>query len=85
MLVSAEFATKIVLALVFWVVRVVFAVGAGLPHVEYGAGDGLVGVYIPDDAMEEGDLAVGRHVLDDAGTKLAEWRVGRPERSENCR
>jgi len=82
--VGAELAAKVVARLVLGIVGVVFAVGAGLPHVENGVGDSLSGINVADDAVEECELAVLGHVLDDAGAEVAEGGLGRPEGTENA-
>jgi len=82
-LVCAELASQVMAGLVFRVEDVVLAVRAGLPHVEDGIGDALVGFGILDYAVEEGELAVGRHVLDDAGAEVAEGGFGGPEGAED--
>jgi len=82
-LVGAELAPKVVAGLVLGVEDVVLAVGAGLPHVEDGARDGLAGFGVLDDTVEKCELPVFRHVLDYAAAKVPEWCFGGPERSEN--
>lgn len=82
--IGAELAAKVVARLVLGVVGIVFAVGAGLPHVENGVGDSLSGINVADDAVEECELAVLGHVLDDAGAEVAEGGLGRPEGTENA-
>ena len=57
-LVGAEFAAEVVLGLVLGVVGVVFAVCAGLPHVEDGVGDADAGIDVLDGAVEVGELPV---------------------------
>lgn len=69
--------------LVLGVEDVVFAVRAGLPHVEDGVGDALVRLCIFDHAVEECEFAVRGHVLDDAGAEIAEGGFGRPEGAED--
>lgn len=65
-----------------WVLEVVFAVAAGLPHVEGDIGDGLVGHEVADHTVHISDLAlVG--VLDDGIAELAPGSVGRPEGTED--
>lgn len=81
--IGAELASEVVAGLVLGVEDVVLAVGAGLPHVEDGVGDALAGVDVLDDAVEEGELAVLGHVLDDAGTEVAEGGFGGPEGTED--
>lgn len=82
-LVGAELAAQVVGRLVLRVLEIVLAVGAGLPDVEDGAGDGLAGEEIGDGAVHEGDAAVGVGVLDDGGAVVAEGGVGRPEGAED--
>jgi hypothetical protein len=82
--VGAELAAKVVARLVLGIVGVVFAVGAGLPHVENGVGNSLSGINVADDAVEECELTVLGHVLDDAGAEVAEGGLGRPEGTENA-
>lgn len=84
-LVGAEFAAEVVLGLVLGVVGVVFAVGAGLPHIENGVGNTLASVDVADDTVEECELAILGHILDDAGAEVAEGSLGRPEGAENAR
>lgn len=62
---------------------VVFAVGAGLPHVKDGVGDALARLCVLDDAVEEGELPIRGHVLDYTVAILAEGRLGRPEGPED--
>lgn len=81
--VGAELAAQVVARLVLRVVRVVLAVGARLPHVKDDVGDAGARLDVADDAVEVGQLAVGRHVLDDAGAEGAEGRLGRPKGSED--
>ena len=71
--------------LVLGVVGVVLAVGAGLPHVEDGVGDTLACIDVADDTVEECELTVLGHILDDAGAVVAEGGLGRPEGSEDAR
>jgi hypothetical protein len=82
-LVSPEFAAQVVGALVLGVLEVVFAVGAGLPDVEDGVGDGLAGEKVCDGAVHQGDAALGVGVLDDGAAVLAEGGVGRPEGAQD--
>jgi hypothetical protein len=83
-LVGTELSAKVVARLVLWVVGVVFTVGASLPHVENGVGDSLACVNVADDAVEECELAVLGHVLDDTRAVVAEWGLGRPEGAEDA-
>lgn len=83
--IGAELAPEVVGGLVLGVLEVVAAVGAGLPDVEDGAGDGLAGEQVADGAVHLAHAAVGRRVLDDAGAVVAEGRVGRPEGAEDGR
>ena len=82
-LVCAELASQVMAGLVLGVEDVVLAVGAGLPHVEDGVGDALVGFGVLDDAVEEGEFAVRGHVLHDAGAEVAEGGFGGPEGAED--
>lgn len=82
-LVGAELAAEVVTRLVLGVVGVVLAVGAGLPHVEDGVGDTLAGVDVADDTVEECELTILGHILDDAAAEVAEGGLGRPERTED--
>lgn len=82
-LVGLELAAQIVGGLVLRVLEVVFAVGAGLPDVEDGAGDGLAGQQVGDGAVHQGDAAFGVGVLDDGAAVLAEGGVGRPEGAQD--
>lgn len=81
--IGTELAAEVVAGLVFGVVGIVFAVGAGLPHVKHGVGDALARLQVADDTVEEGELAVFRHVLDDASAKITEGSVGGPKGSED--
>lgn len=83
LLVGAELASEVVGGLVLGVEDVVLAVGAGLPQIEHGVGDALAGLSIFDHTVEEGELAILGHVLDDAAAELTEWGVGRPEGAED--
>lgn len=83
LLVAPELSAQVVGRLVVRVLEVVLAVGRGLPDVDDGAGDGLLGVEVGDDAVHEGDLAVGGRVLDDGAAVLAEGGVGGPEGAED--
>jgi hypothetical protein len=83
-LIGAELAAKVVARLVLGVVGVVLAVGAGLPHVEDGVGDTLASVDVADDTVEECELTVLGHILDDAATEIAEGGLGRPEGTEDA-
>lgn len=85
LVVGLELAAQVVPGLVLGVEDVVFAVGARLPHVEDGAGDADARVDVLDHAVEEGDLRVGGHVLDDGGAEVAEGRLGRPEGAQDGR
>lgn len=68
----------------FGVVGIVFAVCAGLPHIEDSVCDGGIGICVEHAAVEICQLAIGRHILDDAATVGTEWSVGRPEGAEDC-
>lgn len=79
-LVGTELASQVVGRLVLGVLEVVLSVGAGLPDVEDGAGDGLAGQEICDGAVHLADAAGGGGgVDDDAAAEVTEGRVGRPE------
>jgi len=82
-LISAELSAEVVAGLVLRVEDVVFTVGAGLPHVEHGAGNAFASVKIFDDPVEQRELPIFWHVLDDGGAKIPEWCFRRPERSKN--
>lgn len=82
-LVGLELAAQVVGRLVLRVLEVVLAVGAGLPDVEDGVGDGLAGQQVGDGAVHEGDAARGVGVLDDGGAVVAEGGVGGPEGAED--
>lgn len=82
-LVGCEFTTQVVGGLVLRVLEVVFAVGAGLPDVEDGAGDGLAGEEIGDGAVHLAHAALGVGVLDDGAAVVAEWRIRGPEGPED--
>lgn len=82
-LVGPELAAQVVGALVLGVLEVVFAVGAGLPDVEDGVGDGLAGEQVCDGAVHQGDAALGVGILDDGAAVLAEGGVGRPEGAQD--
>lgn len=82
-LVSLELAAQVVGGLVLRVLEVVFAVGAGLPDVEDGVGDGLAGQQVCDGAVHQGDAALGVGVLDDGGAIVTEGSVGRPEGTQD--
>lgn len=56
--VGAELSSEVVFALVLGVVGIVFAVRAGLPHVEDGVWDSRAGVDVSDGAVEVRKLAV---------------------------
>jgi len=81
-LVCAELASQVVARLVLRVEDVVFAVGAGLPHVEDGVGDALVCLCVFDYAVKECEFAVRGHVLDDAGAEIAEGDQKGPRMAE---
>lgn len=83
LLVRAELAAEVMPCLVLRVEHVVLSVRACLPHVEDGAGDALSCVNVFDDAVEEGELAVFGHVLDDGGAEVAEGGLGGPEGAED--
>lgn len=83
LVIGLELAPEVVSRLVLWVEHIVFAVGAGLPHVEGGIRDTLACIHILHDSVEEGDLTIRGHVLDAGGTELPEWCFGRPERTED--
>lgn len=82
-LVGSEFPSEVVAGLVLGVEDVVFAVGAGLPHVEDGTLDALARLGVLDGAVEECQLAVGWHVQDTAVAVLSERGLGRPEGTED--
>lgn len=82
-LVGSELAAQVVTGLVLGVEDVVFAIGAGLPHVQDRIGDSLASLGVTDDAVEKGQLAVLGHVLNHTGAQISEWRFGRPEGSED--
>lgn len=82
-LVGSEFSAQVVRGLVVRVLEVVFAVGASLPNIEHGSGNGLSGEKICDCAVHESDLATRSWVLDDGAAIVAEWRIGRPEGSKD--
>ncbi len=82
-LVGAKLAAQVVGGLVVRVLEVVLAVGAGLPDVEDGVGDGLAGEEVGDGAVHAADLAAGGRVLDDGGAVVAEGGVGGPEGAED--
>lgn len=84
LLVGTELATEVVGGLVLGILEVVLAVGARLPDVEDGAGDGLAGDDVADHTVHLGDAAVGGNaVLEDLAPELAERSIGRPEGAEN--
>lgn len=82
-LVGAELAAQVIGGLVVRVLEVVLAVGAGLPDVKDGVGDGLAGEEVGDGAVHEADLAAGGRVLDDGGAVVAEGSVGGPKGAED--
>lgn len=82
-LVGLELAPEVVPCLVLGVKDVVLAVGAGLPHIEDGIRDALSGINILDLSVEEGDLTLGGHVLNDSGAEIPEGCLGRPEGSKD--
>lgn len=84
-LVGAELAAEVVGRLVVGVLKVVFAIGAGLPYVKDGAGDRSAGEEVGDGAVHSADAAAGIDVLDDGATVLAERSVWRPKGAENGR
>ncbi len=84
-LVGAELATQVVGCLCLRVLEVVLAVGAGLPDVEDGPGDGLARQQVRDGAVHLADAAARRRVLDDGGAVFPEGSIGRPEGAEDGR
>lgn len=82
-LVGAELAAQVIGRLVVRVLEVVLPVGAGLPDIEDGVGDGLAGQQVGDGAVHQRHLAVLVGVLDDGIAVLAEGGVGRPEGAED--
>jgi len=84
-LVGAELAAEVVVALILRVLEVVLAVGRGLPDVKDGARDALARRQVRDGAVHLGDAAARARVLDDGATQVAEGRVGRPERPQDGR
>jgi len=81
LVVGLELAAQVVVA-EGWVLEVVLAVAAGLPHVEGDVGDGLVGHEVADDAVHVGDLTLVV-VLDDGVAELAPRGVGGPEGTQD--
>ena len=82
-LIGAKLAAQVVGALVVRVLKVVFAVGAGLPNVKDGAGDGLAGQQVGDGAVHLADAAAGGGILDDGGAIVAEGSIGGPKGAED--
>lgn len=82
-LVGAELAAEVVGGLVVRVLEIVLAVGAGLPDVEDGVGDGLAGDEVGDDAVHAADSALRVRVLDDGAAVITERSVGGPEGAED--
>lgn len=85
LLVAPELSAEVVGCLVLGVLEVVLAVGARLPDVDDGSGDGLLGVEIGDDAVHQGRLAMGVGVDDDGAAVVTEGGVGGPEGAEDGR
>src|SRR5687767_11289422 len=77
--VGTELAAQVVTCLVLGIEDIILAVGAGLPHIKDGAWNPLSGIDVRDNAMEVGEFAVLGHVLNNAGAKVAEGSLGRPE------
>ena len=82
-LICGKLAAQVVRLLVLRVLEVILAVGTRLPDVDNGVGNTLLGVEVANNAMHESLLAVGVWVGDDRVSKLAEWRVRRPERAKD--
>lgn len=82
-LVGPELATEVVGCLTLGVLEVVLAVGGGLPDVDDGVGDGLLGLHVADDTVHQSNLSLVVGVLDDSLAIVAEGCVWRPEGAEN--
>lgn len=81
--IRSELATEVVGRLVLRVLEVIFAVGAGLPDVKDGSGDGLASDKVSDGAVHLAHSALGIGILNDGGAVVTERSVGRPEGSED--
>jgi len=81
-LVCAELAAQVVGLLDFRLLEVILAAGRGLPDVDDGVGDGLLGEDICHTAVHEGDLAVVG-AADDGVAVVTEGGVGAPEGAED--
>lgn len=78
-LISAKLATQVIGALVIRILKVVFAIRAGLPNVKDGAGNGLAGEQVSNGAVHFADAAAGGRILDDRGTVVAKGSIRRPK------
>lgn len=81
-LVRAELPPQVVGLLHVGLLEVVLAAGRGLPDVDDGVGDGLLGDEVGDAAVHQGDLAAVRAAHDGVAV-VAEGGVRRPEGAED--
>lgn len=81
--IGAELAPQVVPGLVLWVKNIVFAIGAGLPHVEDSVWNANSSINILDRSVEVGQLSVFGHILYTGSTELTERSLRRPERTED--
>lgn len=84
-LVGCEFTAQVIGRLVLGVLEVVFAIGAGLPDVHDGAGDGLAGEEMGNGAVHFADTTLWIGILDDRAAVVAERGGRRPEGAEDGR
>ena len=82
-LVGSELSSQVIGGLVFWVLEVVFAVGACLPNIEHSSGNGLSSEKICNSAVHKSNLATGSWVLDNGAAVVPERGIGRPEGSKD--
>lgn len=81
-LVCLVLSSKIVVALVIWILEVIFAVAACLPQIECNVGDWLLCCKISDSAMHVSDQSFVL-VLDNAVAQFSPRGVRRPERTKD--
>ena len=71
-LITLELSPQIIIALVLWILEIVFAVRGCLPDIDDCTWDALAGDHVGDLAVHECWLTVGVGVLDDGTAEFAE-------------
>lgn len=84
LLVGGELAPQVVGLLVLGVLEIVLSIGTRLPDIDDSSRNALLCVEVLDNTVHKRSLAIGVWVADDGVAEVAEGRVRRPERSEDC-